>query len=143
MDIMPSWPDVNHPAVPKGTITGRYLAHAKHTREQWAFIGAELVLGRRRLVHPTEVQAAFLAHNINRSAVHWALRRLNERTAIEAGVLPLVPSPALKALPAPVTAQAKLADVVAEIGVGTAYEILNELKVLAQIEALDRTAPAA
>jgi len=111
--IVSRCPDVN--PVPR-VMTGRYLAHAKHTHSEWAFIGADLVTGRCRLVDPTIIQAAYLAHGVNRFAVQWALQRLNERTAIEACVIPLVPRKPLKALPAPVSAQAKLTQVVAEIG---------------------------
>jgi hypothetical protein len=75
MNVVAQLPDVN-PVLPVRTITGRYLAHAKHTREEWAFIGAELVLGHLRLVEPTEVQAAALAHGVNRSAVHLAHQRV-------------------------------------------------------------------
>src|SRR5262245_2074601 len=106
-------PDVNPGS---RAITGRYLAHAKHTHNEWAFIGADLVTGRCRLVAPTIIQAAYLAHGVNRSAVQWALQRVNERLAIEACVIPLVPRKPVKMLPAPVNAQAKLAAIVAEIG---------------------------
>jgi hypothetical protein len=124
-DIVSHWPDVN--PVPR-VITGRYLAHAKHTHCEWAFIGADLVTGRRQLVSPTILQAASLAHGVNRSAVQWALQRLNERTAIEAGVIPLVPSKPPKALPAPVSAKERVAEVVAEFGMATTYGALGRLK---------------
>jgi hypothetical protein len=81
----------------------------------WAFLGVDLYRGRLQLVEPTIIQSAALAHNVNRSAVQWALQRENERTAIEAGVIPLVPKP-VKMLPAPVSAKEKLAEAVAEVG---------------------------
>jgi hypothetical protein len=110
------------------------LAYAKHTHAEWAFIGADLVTGRCRLVDPTVIQAAYLAHGVNRSAVQWALRRLNERTAIEAGTFPLVPKP-LKALPAPVSVEERLADIVHDVGMATTCTALQALGM-----ALGRTA---
>ena len=117
MDIMAHRPDVN-------PITGRYLAHAKHTHNEWAFIGADLATGRRHLVDPTIIQAAFLAHGVNRSAVQWALQRLNERIAIEGGVIPLVRKP-VKALPAPVSVEERLADIVSDVGLATTCTALS------------------
>jgi hypothetical protein len=111
--IVSQRPDVNPVS---RVITGRYLAHAKHTHSEWAFIGADLVTGRRHLVNPTIIQAAFLAHGVNRSAVQLALQRLDERLAIEAHVISLVPRKPVKMLPAPVSVQTKLADIVAELG---------------------------
>src|SRR6516165_8654707 len=115
MNVVPKLPGVN----PVRAVTGRYLAHAKHTHSECAFVGADLVTGRCQLVDPTIIQAAYLAHGVNRSAVQWALQRLNERTAIETGVIPLVPSKPLKALPAPMSAEQRIAEVVAEFGMAT------------------------
>jgi len=134
MNVVAQLPDVNNPDLPFRPITGRYLAHAKHTHCEWAFIGADLVTGRRRLVHPTIIQAASLAHGVNRSAVQWALQRSNERTAIETGVIPLVPKP-FKALPAPVSVEERLADIVNDVGMATTCTALRALGM-----ALGRTA---
>jgi hypothetical protein len=135
-DIVSRLPDVNHnPDLLFRPITGRYLAHAKHTHAEWGFIGADLVTGRRQLVHPTVVQAASLAHGVNRSAVHWALQRSNQRMAIEAGAISLVPPRPLKALPAPVSVEERLADIVSDVGLAAAYTALQALGM-----ALGRTA---
>jgi hypothetical protein len=115
MNVVAQLPDVN-PVLPVRTITGRYLAHAKHTREQWAFLGAELHLGSLRPVDLTVIQAAFLAHGVHPSAVHLALQHIGDRKAIEAGSMSLVPHKSVLALPAPKTAEARVAEVVAEFG---------------------------
>jgi hypothetical protein len=127
MHIMAQLPDVNHPVLPFRPITGRYLAHAKHSLREWGFIGADLVLGRYQLVQPTIAQAAHLAHQVNETYVHWALQRQNERVAIEAGLLPLVPPKPVKMLPVPVSARQRLAEVVAEVGADTAVDMIAAL----------------
>ena len=58
---------------------------------------------------------------------HWALKRPNDRSLIEAGAVPLV-LPMPKALPKPVDPVEQLADVVAAVGVN------GTLGLLAQIE---------
>lgn len=79
---------------------GRWLAHNKLGLTARAFVAADLVTGRHKLVCPTATQAARLAR-INIAYVHWALRRQADRELIEDGVLPLVPARA-RALPAPI-----------------------------------------
>jgi hypothetical protein len=71
-------------------VTGRYLAHNGHDRVARAFMAADLFTGRTHLVKPTFVQVGALAR-VNRTYAGWAVKRLAERCAIEAGHLPLVP----------------------------------------------------
>jgi hypothetical protein len=87
-------PEPTATAVP--SLTGRFLAHNRHDHVAHAFFAGDLVLGKIRLVQPTVTQAAFLA-GVNRTYVHWALKRQAERGAIEAGLVPLVPPPHMAA----------------------------------------------
>jgi hypothetical protein len=80
-------PAVNSTASPLG---GRYLAHNQLSLVKKAFFGADLATGRRPLVAPTVLQSAMLAR-VNPTYVRYAIKRLGERTAIEAGLIPLVP----------------------------------------------------
>jgi hypothetical protein len=75
------------PLVP---ITGRYLTHAQLSQHERDFIGADLVIGTRALVRPTQRQAAIVADSTP-SAIYWAIKRLEFREAILAGDFPLVP----------------------------------------------------
>jgi hypothetical protein len=77
---------------------GRWLAHSKLGLAARAFVAADLVVGRCKLVCPTITQAARLART-NVAYVHWALRRQADREPIERGVFPLVPA---RASPAPI-----------------------------------------
>jgi hypothetical protein len=82
--------------------------------------------GRLQLVKPTLRAAARLART-NECYVQWALQRQAERLAIEAGTVPLVPAqrPAL----APSTsAQARLADLVAELGSSQVLDLLAHIE---------------
>jgi hypothetical protein len=109
------------------TVTGSYLAHAKLTKAQRAFIAADLHSGATQLVHPTVVQSAWLAV-VNPTYAHYALRKSErDRALIESGALPLA-LPAVKALPAPVSSTAKLAEVVAELGVSGTLDALSTLE---------------
>lgn len=56
-----------------------------------AYQAADLVNGAVHLTHPTIVQAAYLCR-VNRTYVGWAMKRMNERTGIESGWVPLVPA---------------------------------------------------
>jgi hypothetical protein len=109
-------------------VTGRYLAHARLSPAERAFIGSDLVDGRVQLVRPTLTAAAHLCRT-NTSYVQWALQRQEERLAIEAGAMPLVPAqrPALPP-PSPVSAQARLADLVAELGSHQVIDLLVNIE---------------
>jgi hypothetical protein len=77
-------------AMPVPSLTGRYLAHNQEPRVVRAFLAADLHRGVKQLTKPTLTQAAFLA-GVNRTYAFWATRRQDERFAIEAGYVPLVP----------------------------------------------------
>jgi hypothetical protein len=76
--------------VNRAPVTGRYLAHNRLDAVQRAFLGADLRTGTRPLTDLTIVQAAGLART-NCTRVRWAIRQMPNRSAIEAGLLPLVP----------------------------------------------------
>jgi hypothetical protein len=106
-------------------ISGRYLANNHHDRVAHAFMASDLVRGVTQLVKPTVTQAAFLT-GANRAYVHWAIKRQAERAEIEAGLIPLVPAPALvpkangSMLPTSITGQipdCDLIDFVKSVGV--------------------------
>ena len=103
-------------------VTGRWLAHAKLSAVERAFIGSDLVDGRLQLVKPTLRAAAHLART-NECYVQWALQRQAERLAIESGAVPLVPAQR-PALPPSTSAQARLADLVAELGSSQVLDLL-------------------
>jgi hypothetical protein len=91
---------VNATSIP---ISGRFLAHTHSSPIERAFIAVDLYSGERQLVLPTMTQAARLAR-INVTYAWWAAKRLEERAAIEAGMIPLVPphlavEPDTRALP--------------------------------------------
>jgi hypothetical protein len=98
------------------------LADQAISAAERAFIGSDLVDGRLQLVKPTLRAAAHLART-NTSYVQWALQRQAERLAIEAGAVPLVPAHR-PALPPSITAQARLADLVAELGSNQVLDLL-------------------
>jgi hypothetical protein len=101
------------------------LVHAKLSKAERAFLARDLYVGDVQLIKPTVTQSAWLAV-VNPTYAHWAIRQSeSERPLIEKGLVPL--SPPMKALPAPKTAEAKLADVVAEIGVSAALTALAAL----------------
>jgi len=107
------------------TVTGQFLVHAKLSKAERAFLARDLYVGDVQLIKPTVTQSAWLAV-VNPTYAHWAIRQSeSERPLIEKGLVPL--SPPMKALPAPKTAEAKLADVVAEIGVSAALTALAAL----------------
>jgi hypothetical protein len=108
------------------TVTGRYLAHAKLSAAQRAFLGADLVTERIKLVKPTLASATYLTRS-NTAYVQAALKRQEERALIEAGVRPLAPLPQ-PALPTRKSAQEKLADLVAEVGSGMVLDLLAGLE---------------
>jgi hypothetical protein len=75
------------------SITGRFLAHNRHSRVDRAFFAADLYFGAKRLTMPTLVQAALLA-GVNRTYAFWATKPQAQRARpeIEAGLMPLVPA---------------------------------------------------
>jgi hypothetical protein len=70
---------------------------------------------------------------VNVTYAHWAIKRPHDRALVEARAVPLVPPAGPKALPAPVSPQERLADVVSEIGVNNA---------LVMLAAIEQTVPA-
>jgi hypothetical protein len=68
------------------------LAHGNLSKVQRAFIGADLYRGRSVVRDHTIVSAARTV-GTSTTLVAWALQRLPQREAIEAGLLPLVPPP--------------------------------------------------
>jgi len=80
-------------AMPIPSLTGRFLAHNRHSRVDRAFFAADLYFGAKRLAMPTLVQAALLA-GVNRTYAFWATKPQAQRARaeIEAGLVPLVPA---------------------------------------------------
>jgi hypothetical protein len=91
-----------------------------------AFLGADLVTERIKLVRPTLASAASLAR-CSATYVQAALKRQDERALIEAGVRPLA-LPLQPALPAHKSAQEKLADIVREVGSGMVLDLLAHIE---------------
>jgi hypothetical protein len=89
------------------------VAHAKRTVAQRAFLGADLVADRARVVKPTIVSAAYHV-GVSSAAVHMALQREADRTAIEAGHQSLFPAP--RSTLAPPSAQERVTALVNDIG---------------------------
>jgi hypothetical protein len=87
-------------AVP--AISGNFLARNRYDLVAHAFYACDLFTGAKRLVKPTMLQAAHLAR-VNVTYAWAAHRRQAERAAIEAGKVPLVPPPLMKANGAPLT----------------------------------------
>jgi hypothetical protein len=72
-------------------ISGDFLARNQESRVVRAFFAADLRLGARRLENLTRLQAASLAR-VSPTYAYWAEKRLDQRAAIEAGLIPLVPA---------------------------------------------------
>jgi hypothetical protein len=96
-------------------VTGNHLAYGHKSLAVRAFLAADLVLGARHLAKPTIVQSAALA-NVNRTYAWWAVKRQAERTAIEAGLIPLVP-PRVKPAPTPIIDDMELVAIARAVGV--------------------------
>ena len=71
-------------------IPGSYLARNKLGLIERAFIAADLHLGAKDLVSPTQIQSAALSR-VNHNYVYWAVKRYAERADIERGLVPLIP----------------------------------------------------
>jgi hypothetical protein len=129
MDMVINHGLVNSVVAPAKVVTGNYLAYAKLTKAQRAFVAADLVTGAAQLVQPTVLDAAWLA-SVNPTYAHYALRHSEqERFLIEKGILPLAPTvPAMKALPAPVDPVRQLADIVGVLGVGGTLDALTAIE---------------
>jgi hypothetical protein len=108
-------------------VTGQWLARAKLTLVERAYHASDLFTGAAQLVQPTVLQSAGLAR-VSASYVHAAIRRPNDRLLVESGAVPLVPPMMPKALPAPTSPEAKLADVVSEIGINGALLALSAIE---------------
>jgi hypothetical protein len=72
-------------------IPGSYLACNKLGLIKRAFLAADLHLDVKHPTALTQIQAAMLAR-VNRTYVHYAVKRIAERAEIEAGLVPLVPA---------------------------------------------------
>lgn len=75
-------------------ITGRYLAHAKLSRVERAFLASDLVSGDKQLIRPT-IKAAMLA-GVSPTYAWWAGQREASRYEIVNGWMPLVPPREMK-----------------------------------------------
>ena len=112
---------------PVQLVTGQWCAHAKLSLAARAYLAAHLHTGKAQLISPTVVQSARLAR-VNPTYVHWAIKRPNDRLLVESGAVPIVPPAMPKALPAPTSPEAKLADVVSEIGINGALLALSVIE---------------
>ncbi len=107
------------PVVNSTPVTGRYLSHNHLGRIARAFVAADRAAGAKQLVRPTLTQAAHLAR-ANVTYAWWARKRMAERAAIEAGLIPLVPAlpvskPNGSTLPMLITGQIPDGDLIALI----------------------------
>jgi hypothetical protein len=108
-------------------LTGQWLAHAKLSLVERAYLAADLHVGKALLVRPTMLDSAGLLR-VSPAYAHAALRRPNDRLLVESGAVPLALPAARKALPAPVSPQARLADIVSEVGVSNALGMLAAIE---------------
>jgi hypothetical protein len=83
-------PKKNFDAMPLPTITGLSLAHCKKPAVVRAFAGADLHLDNMVMHEPTIAQSAHLV-GCSPSSVYHALKNMDKREEILAGVMPLVP----------------------------------------------------
>jgi len=121
-------------AMPIPSLTGRFLAHNRHSRVDRAFFAADLYFGAKRLAMPTLVQAAILA-GVNRTYAFWATKPQAQRARaeIEAGLVPLVP-----AAPARTNGNGTVQPVVPDVGIDDA-----QLMHIANLVGADRMLAAA
>ena len=82
--------------VNSASIPGSYLAYNQLSLIERAFLAADLHLGAKRPTALTQQQSATLAR-VNRTYVHWAVKRQAERAEIERGLIPLVPAAPVRA----------------------------------------------
>jgi hypothetical protein len=116
MNVVAQIPDVNPANLPAVRVVDAHsLAHRKAPKAVAACDAADMVDALTRLQNPT-IRVAAVACGVSQSYVVAALRLSPaQREAVRRGERPLV-LPPLKALPTPVSVQAKLADVVTEVG---------------------------
>jgi hypothetical protein len=121
-------------AMPVPFLTGRFLAHNRHSRVDRAFFAADLFFGAKRLTMPTLVQAAILA-GVNRTYVFWATKPQAQRARaeIEAGLVPLVPAASAR-----VNSNGAVQPVVPDVGIDDA-----QLMHIAKLVGADRMLAAA
>jgi hypothetical protein len=114
----------NLPAV--RVVDAHSLAHRKARKAVGACDAADLVDALTRLQNPT-VKVAATACGVTQSYVVAALRLSPvQRDAVRRGQRPLI-SPSVKALPAPVSVEARLADIVHDVGLTTTCTALQAL----------------
>jgi hypothetical protein len=107
------------------TVTGQYLAHSKRTKTESAFIAAGLHPGDIRLDFPTIGQSSGLT-DVSPSYVRMAIGcPEGRRKLIETGVVPLRFA-VLKAKPVSVSPATLAAELVAAVGIDTAFDLLVE-----------------
>jgi hypothetical protein len=82
--------------VNSASIPGSYLAYNQLSLIKRAFLAADLHLGAKHPTALTQLQSAMLAR-VNRTYVHWAVKRQAERAEIERGLFPLVPAAPVRA----------------------------------------------
>jgi hypothetical protein len=116
--------------MPVPALTGRYLSHNQESRVVRAFFAADLHRGAKRLDKPTRLQAAFLAR-VSPAYAYWAEKRMSQRAAIEAGLIPLMP-------PVPAHASGTALSTVPDAGIDDA-----ELMHIANVVGADRMLAAA
>ena len=133
--IVSHCPDVNPANLPAVRVVDAHsLAHRKAPKAVAACDAADLVDALTRLQNPT-IRVAAVACDVSQSYVVAALRLSSaQRDAVRRGERPLV-LPPLKALPAPMSVEERLADIVSDVGLATAYTALQALGM-----ALGRTA---
>jgi hypothetical protein len=123
-------------------VTGMWLAHAKLSKGERAYIAADLYHGDARLIEPTMLQSAALAR-VNPSYAHIAASRPADRLLIETGVVSLAPKSIVKALPAPTSVEARMASVIHDVGIQGAQDLLSDLSTLMAIETMEQEQLAA
>jgi hypothetical protein len=106
-------------------VTGQYVAHVTLTER--AYQAADLHTGTSLLVQPTIGQSADL-WRVSRTYVGCALKRPKDRALVESGAVPLALPSGPKALPAPVSPQARLSEIVSEVGVNNALVMLAAIE---------------
>jgi hypothetical protein len=106
-------------------VTGQYLAHSKRTKTESAFLAAGLHLGDIQLTYPTIGMSSMLA-DVSSSYVRMAIDcPEGRRKLVKTGVVPLKFA-VVKAKPVPVSPAALAADLVAAVGLDTAFDLLVE-----------------
>jgi hypothetical protein len=119
-----------------------WLAHAKLSKAERAYIAADLYFGDARLVEPTMLQSASLAR-VNVTYAHIAASRPADRLLVEGGIVSLAPKPIVKALPAPVSVEQRLVSVINDVGIKGARDLLDELAVFVEVRAMEQEQLAA